>query len=69
MNQPISLIVNGDPRRTSATTIAGLVRELGLKPEKVAVEHNGEIAPRSTLEDVALSDGDQLEIVHFVGGG
>mgnify|MGYP000333176772 CR=1 FL=1 len=69
MTQPVSITVNGDSRRTQATTIAALVRELGLKPEKVAVEHNGEIAPRSTLEDVALSDGDQLEIVHFVGGG
>ena len=65
----ISLIVNGDTRRTSASTIAELVRELGLKPEKVAVEHNGVIAPRSTLAEVALGDGDQLEIVHFVGGG
>ena len=69
MTTPISLTVNGEPRRTSARTIADFVRELGLKPEKVAVEHNGEIAPRSTLEQVALSDGDQLEIVHFVGGG
>ncbi|GAA5045843.1 hypothetical protein GCM10023208_00710 [Erythrobacter westpacificensis] len=69
MTQPISITVNGDTRRTEAATIAALVRELGLKPEKVAVEHNGEIAPRSTLEDVALTDGDQLEIVHFVGGG
>ena len=39
------------------------------KVAKVAVELNGEIAPRSTLEDVALNDGDVLEIVHFVGGG
>lgn len=65
----ISIVVNGDPRRTSAETVAALVRELGLNPAKVAVEHNGEIAPRSTLANVALADGDQLEIVHFVGGG
>ncbi len=69
MTQPISLTVNGEPRRTEATTIAALVRELGLRTEKVAVERNGEIVPRSTLEGVALADGDQLEIVHFVGGG
>lgn len=69
MTQPISISINGDTRRTEAATIAALVRELGLNPQKVAVEHNGEIAPRSTLEDVALSEGDQLEIVHFVGGG
>ena len=69
MTQPISLTVNGDARRTQSSTIADLVRELGLKPEKVAVEHNGEIAPRSTLEQASLADGDKLEIVHFVGGG
>ncbi|KLE32191.1 thiazole synthase [Aurantiacibacter gangjinensis] len=65
----MTLTVNGDTRRTSAETVAALVRELGLSPEKVAVEHNGEIAPRSTLGDVRLADGDTLEIVHFVGGG
>ncbi|QZH76420.1 MAG: sulfur carrier protein ThiS [Erythrobacter sp.] len=64
-----SITVNGDMRRTAAASIADLVRELGLLPQKVAVEHNGEIAPRSTLEQVALADGDVLEIVHFVGGG
>ncbi|HEY6814278.1 MAG TPA: sulfur carrier protein ThiS [Croceibacterium sp.] len=66
---PITLTVNGAPRRSEALTIAELVVELGLKPEKVAVEHNGTIAPRSTLAHAALADGDVLEIVHFVGGG
>ena len=69
MTAPFTLTVNGEPRRSSASTIAALVVELGLKPEKVAVEHNGVIAPRSTLGEAALSDGDVLEIVHFVGGG
>jgi thiazole synthase len=69
MTATISLTVNGDPRRTSAASIAALVIELGLKPEKVAVERNGLIVPRSTLAEVPLADGDSLEIVHFVGGG
>ena len=69
MTQPFYLTVNGDTRQTSASTIADLVREIGLAPEKVAVEHNGEIAPRSQLGEIALADGDRLEIVHFVGGG
>lgn len=64
-----SIILNGEPRQTDASTIADLVRALELAPQKVAVERNGEIVPRSTLEDVALDDGDTLEIVHFVGGG
>lgn len=70
MSAELNLIVNGEPRRiATGASIADLVRSLELKPEKVAVEHNGEIAPRSTLADVTLSDGDVLEIVHFVGGG
>ena len=66
----LALTVNGEPRRTPAgATVADLVRELGLEPAKVAVERNGQIAPRSTLAGVLLEDGDVLEIVHFVGGG
>ena len=69
MSAHLTLTVNGETRRTQATTIAALVRELELDPAKVAVERNGDIVPRSTLEGAALSDGDALEIVHFVGGG
>jgi thiamine biosynthesis protein ThiS len=70
MSQQISLTVNGEPRRTAAeNTVAGLVAEIGLNPKKLAVERNGEIVPRGTHGDVLLTDGDVLEIVHFVGGG
>ena len=69
MSATLTVTLNGDIRRTSAATVAELVRELGLRPEKVAVERNGEIAPRSQLAATALADGDVLEIVHFVGGG
>ncbi|MCK9543115.1 MAG: sulfur carrier protein ThiS, partial [Novosphingobium sp.] len=70
MSQELSLIVNGEPRRAPAgSSIADLVRRLELDPAKVAVERNGAIVPRSTLAQVALADGDALEIVHFVGGG
>ena len=69
MSAEKNIIVNGENRRTSAATVADLVRELDLTPEKVAVERNGEIAPRSQLGETALADGDTLEIVHFVGGG
>lgn len=64
-----SITLNGETRQSAAVTIAELVRELELTPEKVAVERNGEIVPRSTLEDALLASGDTLEIVHFVGGG
>jgi thiazole synthase len=69
MSETLNLTVNGEPRRTAAATIAALVCELELKPDKVAVERNGVIVPRSTLGEVPLAEGDVLEIVHFVGGG
>jgi thiazole synthase len=69
MTGTLSLIVNGEPRRASPGSVADLVRSLELNPAKVAVERNGEIVPRSTLADVAIAEGDVLEIVHFVGGG
>ncbi len=69
MAAALNLVVNGESRRTFASTVAELVIELELAPEKVAVERNGAIVPRSTLGDVARADGDVLEIVHFVGGG
>ncbi|MEM7780487.1 MAG: sulfur carrier protein ThiS [Pseudomonadota bacterium] len=69
MSETKSITLNGEARHTSCATIADLVRELELTPEKVAVERNGEIVPRSTLEEAGLAGGDRLEIVHFVGGG
>ncbi len=67
----ISIFVNGEHRRVHrGMTLAQLAREeLGLDPDKVAVERNLEVVPRSTLGEVLVEDGDELEIVHFVGGG
>lgn len=70
MSLNISLIVNGETRSIAAgATVADLVAAIGLNPAKVAVERNAQIVPRSTLAQVALGEGDVLEIVHFVGGG
>ena len=65
----LSIIVNGEPRRTAPGSIADLVRSLELDPAKVAVERNLEIVPRSAYGRTALADGDRIEIVHFIGGG
>jgi thiazole synthase len=66
----VSITVNGEHKRVAAgLSLAGLATELGLVPEKIAVERNFEVVPRSTLADVMVEDGDDLEIVHFVGGG
>jgi thiazole synthase len=66
----ISIRVNGEHRRVvSGITFADLAAELGLEPTRVAVERNLEIVPRSTLAETSVDDGDEIEIVHFVGGG
>ena len=66
----VSIRINGGHRRVRAgLTIAQLALELGLDPAKVAVERNLAVVPRSTLGDVEVEDGDDFEIVTFVGGG
>lgn len=66
----VSIRINGEHRRVKAGhSIAELASELGFVPEKIAVERNLEVVPRSTLGEVKVEDGDELEIVHFVGGG
>jgi thiazole synthase len=66
----VSIRVNGEHKRvTAGLTLLQLAEELGLVPEKIAVERNLEVVPRSTLGQVTIDDGDELEIVHFVGGG
>ena len=62
--------LNGDPRDVpAAATVATLLDALGLDRRKVAVERNEAIVPRSTYDQTAIQDGDQFEIVHFIGGG
>ena len=66
----LSIRINGEHRRVPAgTSIAALVQEIGFDPGRVAVERNLEVVPRSTLAEVQVEDGDDYEIVHFVGGG
>ena len=66
----LSIRVNGEHRRVpEGTTISEMVNQLGLDPLRVAVERNLAIVARGTLEQVCVEDGDDYEIVHFVGGG
>ena len=66
----MDITLNGEIRRLEgAQTLAALVESLGLDVRKVAVERNLEIVPRSIYAQTALTDGDRIEIVHFIGGG
>ncbi len=64
------LHINGESREfPDGMTVAALVGQLGMKPDRVAVELNLEIVSRTKWEATVLKDGDKLEVVHFVGGG
>ena len=64
------ITVNGEPRRlAAATSVAGLLAELGYAGKRVAVERNGEIVPKSRHQQTPLDQGDRNEIVVAVGGG
>jgi sulfur carrier protein len=64
------IIVNGTERSLpDGSTVAQLIEQMSLSGRRIAVERNGEIVPRSLHPQVALADGDRLEIVVAVGGG
>lgn len=69
----MNLLINGQPRTfpdlASGASVQELLAALGLKQDRVAVEHNGAIVSRPAWPTASIADGDQFEIVHFVGGG
>jgi len=70
MNEAMTVMVNGEERQVDGSSTAlGLLQNLGLDPRTVVVEVNREIVRRPALGNTQLHDGDQIELVHFVGGG
>ena len=66
----LEILVNGEPRRLPGpATASDLLRHLGLDPRTVVVELNRRIVRRPRLDETSLTDGDAVELVHFVGGG
>jgi sulfur carrier protein len=69
----LTLTLNGQRRAfdnlSETANLEELIGALGLKGDRVAVEHNGEIVARSGWSETALREEDRLEVVHFVGGG
>ncbi len=65
-----NVVVNGETHPVEdGSSVADLLRTLGLQTQHVAVERNREIVPRATFAQTPLASGDRLEIVTFVGGG
>lgn len=70
MSELIDIQVNGENRSVQTDlTIEELLRSFDLHPRMIVVEHNGDILRRERYAEVRVSSGDQLELVHFVGGG
>ena len=62
--------LNGEVLETAAAlTVQGLVAQQQLTGQRVAVELNGDVVPRSRWGEVSLKDGDQVELVRAIGGG
>lgn len=70
---PLLLTLNGQQRTFGSVEdgcfLADLVAHLELKTDRIAVEQNGEIVPRSLWPVTVVHQDDRIEIVHFVGGG
>ena len=63
-------MVNGEEKDISeGLTVEGLLNKLGIGKERVALELNLDIVPKSRFAETVLNDGDRVEIVSFVGGG
>lgn len=65
-----SIMLNGQSKEVpQGTHLAELINSLGLGERRIAVEVNQEIVPRSQHGACQLKDGDQIEVVHAIGGG
>ena len=63
-------MLNGDPYELASTvTVAALLADLSIDARRVAVEHNLVVLKRAAFETTEIHDGDEVEIVNFVGGG
>ncbi|MFN8059597.1 MAG: sulfur carrier protein ThiS [Vicinamibacterales bacterium] len=66
----MTIRLNGEPADFPAPlTIVALLASLDVDPRRVAVELNGHVVKRARFEESILQDGDEVEIVNFVGGG
>ena len=61
--------INGEEMNVAGMTFAEYLATTNYDPKRIAVERNGDIVPKSQYADTLLCDGDNVEVVSFVGGG
>lgn len=64
-----TIVLNGEPVQTEVNTLAELVDTLNLQGKRFAMEVDGELAPKTSLTSIAITDGMGVEVVVAVGGG
>jgi thiamine biosynthesis protein ThiS len=66
----VTITLNGEPYELAGPmSLASLLATLEIDPRRVAVEHNLAVVKRGAFDATEVRDGDQIEIVNFVGGG
>ncbi len=66
----MTVTINGEARQIpDGLSVAGMIEQLGMKGNRVAIERNLDILPRAHWQETQVQPGDKFEIVHFVGGG
>lgn len=63
------MIINGVKKEVFQMPLLELLKQEGFQRERIAVELNGEILPKSQYDTTVIREEDRLEIVSFVGGG
>ncbi|MCH5300315.1 MAG: sulfur carrier protein ThiS [Ruminococcus sp.] len=63
------ITINGEQFDLKEIKLSDYLNEKSFKPERIAIELNGEILPKSKYNETILKDGDEAEVVSFVGGG
>lgn len=65
----MNIKVNGKPESISVENLARYLQDRGLDPKALVVEHNGRVIQADRWAQTVLQEGDQLELLSFVGGG
>lgn len=61
--------INGEEKNVTGMTVAEYLATTNYDPKRIAVERNGDIVPKAQYRNTLLCDGDNVEVVSFVGGG
>lgn len=66
----MNILINGETKEISGElNLSELLRRFSLPQERIAIELNKEVVRKKDWENIKISDGDKLEVIHFVGGG